>query len=388
MVGWSVFVSCLLSLSSPTIGVRPQSFCFFAGGHCCTYPVTKVSSAGHDLYFVSQRLAPRLCTCAPLLAREASERREIISRPVQRKDDPPPPPCCGPVRHSPPSPSENNCPSVLTHERKTLHAAGAVEARSDPPNETTTSDGTPPPVARRQTGSSLRLSQQRERVGHVADGLVNGDWERGKHEEEEKEIEEGGAAGGGGKEHQVPSEYRALSQSPLLRGPVAEEEPAIRDTPYVSRLKSIAFGANTTEDYALEWKGAGGEFGMSADWPEAISMPDGEGHDGGGRTSLRGEACMTQDKQAEVRATLEKRRTATAKVRGRSILRRAKRHVDRSTDGERKTAREVVDCSPMPLHPPTCSFFLFGIGVALANEDDRGAGQRLLCFTSPRFQNH
>ncbi|CAN0164374.1 unnamed protein product [Scytosiphon promiscuus] len=64
-----------------------------------------------------------------------------------------------------------------------------------------------------------------------------------------------------------------------------------------------------------EWKGAGGEFGLSADWREALSMPDGDGGgdhglgaDGG---SLRGAACMTDEKRAEVGRILEKRgRTA------------------------------------------------------------------------------
>eukprot|EP00903_Cladosiphon_okamuranus_P020329 g18652.t1 len=63
-------------------------------------------------------------------------------------------------------------------------------------------------------------------------------------------------------------------------------------------------------------KGAGGEFGLSADWREAIQEKNGSAVGGGGGDSggdsgwggLRGEACMTSAKREEVREVLEKRR--------------------------------------------------------------------------------
>jgi len=59
-----------------------------------------------------------------------------------------------------------------------------------------------------------------------------------------------------------------------------------------------------------KWKGAGGEFGLGGDWRQALSRSDGYGGQ-----SLRGEACLTAEKQAEVREILEKRASTTKKVK-------------------------------------------------------------------------
>ena len=48
-----------------------------------------------------------------------------------------------------------------------------------------------------------------------------------------------------------------------------------------------------------------GEFGMSADWREAISMPRG-GHKGG--VSLRDDTCLTEEKQQDVHEILRRRK--------------------------------------------------------------------------------
>lgn len=65
-----------------------------------------------------------------------------------------------------------------------------------------------------------------------------------------------------------------------------------------------------------EWENAGGKFGLSGDWREAISIPTdrSEGRnavvvDAG--ASLRGDGCMAKAKQAEVWDVLAKRRTNT-----------------------------------------------------------------------------
>lgn len=54
------------------------------------------------------------------------------------------------------------------------------------------------------------------------------------------------------------------------------------------------------------WKGAGGEFGLQADWRRAVAAQD--GHD---EQSLRGEACLTHERQLEVRDILGKRDSTT-----------------------------------------------------------------------------
>ena len=80
------------------------------------------------------------------------------------------------------------------------------------------------------------------------------------------------------------------------------------DTPMISLLKN---GTVTATRSSLDWEGAGGEYGLSAEWREAISIRDGEGEGGGGgiNTSLRGEACMAEESQAGVQEILERRRT-------------------------------------------------------------------------------
>lgn len=57
------------------------------------------------------------------------------------------------------------------------------------------------------------------------------------------------------------------------------------------------------------WKGAGGEFGLQADWRQALLASNGDG----GR-SLRGEACLAHEKEEQVRKILEKRASTTKKV--------------------------------------------------------------------------
>lgn len=53
-----------------------------------------------------------------------------------------------------------------------------------------------------------------------------------------------------------------------------------------------------------EWKGAGGQFGLEADWLYADQE---EGGEGGGKDRLRGESCMTEEKRREVQEILSKR---------------------------------------------------------------------------------
>lgn len=54
------------------------------------------------------------------------------------------------------------------------------------------------------------------------------------------------------------------------------------------------------------WKGAGGVFGLQADWRRAIAAQDGRKE-----LSLRGHACVTPKEQLGVRDILEKRESAT-----------------------------------------------------------------------------
>ena len=236
-------------------------------------------------------------------------------------------------------------PTLPNFERSPLRVscmAGAVEVRSDSAAETSPDGKSPPTIdapdpVRPAESSSQRLSQQQQRIQHVGnnnvhveekeDGLGGGDWGHGTAQEEERgrseEAEVGGRQDERGEEQerQVPSESisRGLFSFPWLSGrteePEPEPEPERPDTPMVSRLKSGAFGTqNTTHsDYAGEWRGAGGLFGLSADWREAILSPDqGAGGASGRHMSLRGEACMTEEKRAEVQAILEKRRTGGA----------------------------------------------------------------------------
>jgi len=58
-----------------------------------------------------------------------------------------------------------------------------------------------------------------------------------------------------------------------------------------------------------KWKGAGGEFGLQADWRQALLASDGFGGQ-----SLRGGACLTDEKQANVRHILRKRASKEKKV--------------------------------------------------------------------------
>eukprot|EP00903_Cladosiphon_okamuranus_P007790 g7539.t1 len=148
------------------------------------------------------------------------------------------------------------------------------------------------------------LGQQSEEWGEE-------EWEEGKWEEraEETERRRGGERG----HREVLLESRALFGFPWTVGRAKEQEtPGTGpDTPMVSRLRSGEANTNSSEEYASLWKGAGGVFGLSADWQEAISLPDqGEVGPEARHMSLRGEACMTEEKRFEVQAILDKRRTA------------------------------------------------------------------------------
>lgn len=168
-------------------------------------------------------------------------------------------------------------------------------------------DGKPPPIAAAAAASAAAAEE----------GLADGD-QQGRRRREE------GEGRGGQENRRAPSESRALFNFPWISGGAkkskskskSKPEPEIHlDTPMVSRLKDAAFGTNSTvaEGNPSDWKGAGGEFGLSADWREAISVADegqGEGGGGGPHMSLRGEGCMTEEKRAEVWSILEKRRTA------------------------------------------------------------------------------
>jgi len=75
----------------------------------------------------------------------------------------------------------------------------------------------------------------------------------------------------------------------------------------MSKLSEAAIASQLAEHE--KWKGAGGEFGLSADWRQALLRDDGSGGQ-----SLRGEACLTDEKQAQVRDILQKRASTTKKV--------------------------------------------------------------------------
>lgn len=194
-------------------------------------------------------------------------------------------------------------------------------------------DGESPPITApvRQPRSSSRLLRHRQLevaaeedlvTGAQGQGLKNG--ERGEDEEakedEEEEVEAEKEEEEEEDKHKQSSESGTHPNLSIGGGAQEEDREKSPDTPMISRLKSGAF--STMHD-SLEWKGAGGEFGLSADWREAISMPDGkgegEGEAGGGGSiaSLRGKACMTEEKRAEVQAILNKRRAtpSTNKVR-------------------------------------------------------------------------
>lgn len=97
----------------------------------------------------------------------------------------------------------------------------------------------------------------------------------------------------------------------LREGDGGEGDEGVLATPLVTRLHENVTGAALD---TAQWKGAGGEFGLSADWREALSVPGGGGGggEGGGGEGLRGgDACLTEEKQAEVREILEKRGAAS-----------------------------------------------------------------------------
>lgn len=56
-------------------------------------------------------------------------------------------------------------------------------------------------------------------------------------------------------------------------------------------------------DEPFPWTGAGGKFGLSSDWREATMMPGARG----GKATMRGEVCMEDAKQRQVREVLERR---------------------------------------------------------------------------------
>lgn len=71
-----------------------------------------------------------------------------------------------------------------------------------------------------------------------------------------------------------------------------------------------AQGAETDKDDAYDapwvWANAGGEFGLSGDWREALLVPGKE--EGNVNGTLRGESCMSEDKQEQVRLILGRRK--------------------------------------------------------------------------------
>lgn len=88
--------------------------------------------------------------------------------------------------------------------------------------------------------------------------------------------------------------------------PVKSVQPVERVEPIepVERYKPAA----ASLEHPTNWKGAGGKFGLQADWRLAL-MKTGRN----GQQSMKGEACLTDQEQEEVREILQRRMTAPAK---------------------------------------------------------------------------
>eukprot|EP00903_Cladosiphon_okamuranus_P007792 g7541.t1 len=211
-----------------------------------------------------------------------------------------------------------------------LHTAwastGAVEALSDYSATESAPDGhgqgQPPSVdgvavvpSRRSESPPQRLRKHVMGNAAAGDDWVSAGLEQGEEEwewEEWEEWEEERAEEAEGRRGGERGHRRVLLESRTLDGfrAVQETPETGPDTPMVSRLRSGEANTNSSEDYATLWKGAGGVFGLSADWQEVLSLPDeGEGGPEARHMSLRGEACMTDEKRSEVQAILDKRRT-------------------------------------------------------------------------------
>lgn len=91
--------------------------------------------------------------------------------------------------------------------------------------------------------------------------------------------------------------------------PVAPIKPVqpVQPVDPVEPIKPIEPESVRSED-PENWKGAGGKFGLEADWRLALLN-----RDRNSGQSMRGETCLTDQVQVGVREILEKRRTAPAK---------------------------------------------------------------------------
>lgn len=155
------------------------------------------------------------------------------------------------------------------------------------------------------------------------------------------------------------------------------------DTPMISLLKNGTVNATRS---SLDWEGAGGEYGLSAEWREAISIRDGEGEGGGGgiNTSLRGEACMAEESQAGVQEILERRRTIppTKKVGVRS-RKRWRELSSKHGSVNNRSSWPAPHLSLRYLPTPAPAVSVLGVGVALASKrKPGGAGAPHFTFSN------
>ena len=76
----------------------------------------------------------------------------------------------------------------------------------------------------------------------------------------------------------------------------------------VTKISGNSSSPKETEAGSVTGTGVRGEFGISADWVYALSMPDA----GGGDASLRGDACLGEKEQQGVQEILRRREATPA----------------------------------------------------------------------------
>ena len=82
----------------------------------------------------------------------------------------------------------------------------------------------------------------------------------------------------------------------------------------------------------------GGPFGVAGDWQDGVSLV---GRDGGS-PSLRGDACMSPEKQEEVRQILRRRQETPSGAKVRGSEKKQPEIIARSTQTSSKTLTEAV----------------------------------------------
>lgn len=82
----------------------------------------------------------------------------------------------------------------------------------------------------------------------------------------------------------------AVGPGTLVKTPSKDGDPPIKK-------------AGETDATPWLWENAGGKFGLSSNWHEAVLVSDG----GEGEATMRGGQCMTAEKQEQVRGILERR---------------------------------------------------------------------------------